>query len=292
MFDFDALQVLVVVVEKGGFHAASNILFKSQPAITNAVKKLEEQLGLLLFDRRHYQPVLTPQGEKLYQRAKVLVSHWQHVNQFADLLKADMESDITIAIDVFYPLENLKELFSQWIAHYPQTHFHFLTESLGGACERLTQGHADIVISENLIGKHAVEVIPLHTESMTAVASPQFITQYARQLQNLDTLNECMQVILKDSSKTNFSFGVVEHCRHWTVSDVITKKQIIVEGLGWGRLPGHLITAELADGRLQLLRGNHFDERLLTMAAIRLQKSAHGPIAEQLWTDLSSLKSV
>ncbi|MDP1604319.1 MAG: LysR family transcriptional regulator [Legionella sp.] len=292
MFDFDALQVFVVVVEKGGFHAAATILFKSQPAITNAVKKLEDQLNLVLFDRSHYRPVLTLQGEKIYQRAKVLMSHWQHVNQFAELLKADMESDITIAIDVFYPLEKLKNLFSQWLTRYPQTHFHFLSESLGGACERLTQGHADIVISENLINKQAVEVIPLHSESMLAVAAPQFIAQYTQQLQHLDTLKECMQVILKDSSKTNFSFGVVEHCRHWTVSDVITKKQIIVAGLGWGRLPGHLIAAELADGRLQLLRGNHFDERQLIMAAIRLQKPSHGIIAEQLWADISSLKSV
>ena len=68
--DFDALNVFVVVVERGGFNAASQVLFKTQPAITASIKKLEEQLQLVLFDRTHYRPVLTAEGEKLYQRAQ------------------------------------------------------------------------------------------------------------------------------------------------------------------------------------------------------------------------------
>ncbi|KTC78189.1 LysR family transcriptional regulator [Legionella brunensis] len=291
MINFDSMRIFVVVVECGGFNAAAQSLFKTQPAITSAVKKLEGQLGFSLFDRSSYRPQLTTLGEKFYQRAKVLIGHWQHVNEFADNLQAEMESDITIAIDVFYPLTALKPLFCSWILHYPQTHIHFLTESLGGACERLIEHQADIIISENLISQHAIEVIPLLSERMPAVAAPEFIRQYEQQLASLDTLNDCMQVILRDSSKENFTFGVIEHCRHWTVSDVIAKKQIIMAGLGWGRLPEHLITEELIDGRLELLTGNHFDERLITLSAIRLQKPIHGPIVEKLWADLLQLKN-
>lgn len=290
MFDFDALQVFVTVVECGGFHAAANQLFKSQPAVSSSIKKLEEQLNFSLFDRSQYRPCLTFQGEKLYQRAKILMVHWRHINQFSELLKAVVESDITIAVDVFYPLVKLKGLFGQWMVCYPQTHFHFLSESLGGACERLTQGHADIVISENLVQQHAIEVIPLLTEPLQAVATPEFIARHREQLFHLDALGDCLQVMLKDSSRADFSFGVIEHCHHWTVSDVASKKDIIVAGLGWGRLPRHAIEAELKDGRLQILRGHHFDERQVTLSAIRLQKPAHGPIAGKLWDDLSGLK--
>jgi hypothetical protein len=49
-----------------------------------------------------------------------------------------------------------------------------------------------------------------------------------------------------------------------------------------------MITQELADGRLQYLQGNHFDRRLITMGAIRLQKPARGPVAEKLWQDLNN----
>lgn len=288
--DFDALRVFVAVVEEGGFNAASQVLFKSQPAITTSVKKLEVQLNLTLFDRRQYRPILTSQGQKFYQRAKSLIGHWQHINQFAEQLKADVESDITIAIDVFYPLASLKDLLRHWINSYPNTQFHFLSESLGGACERLMRNQADLIISENLISHQAIEVVLLRSEPMIAVASPEFITHYSQQLEDLDTLSECMQVILRDSSQSDFSFGVIEHGRHWTVNDVMAKKDIIVSGLGWGRLPLHLIAQELSDGRLLRLKANHFDERLITMGAIRLQKPAHGPIAEKLWEDLNLRK--
>ncbi len=290
MIDFDALRIFVAVVDHGGFNAAAAKLFKTQPAITMSIKKLEELLQFSLFDRDVYRPTLTSEGEKLYQRAKVLLKHWQHLNQFADNLQAMRESDMTIAIDNFYPLEHLKELFGSWITRYPETHFHFLSESLGGACERLVNNQADIIISENLISNQAIEVIPLRTEPLLAVASPEFIQQYQQQLQSLDSLNECMQVILRDSSTANFSFGLVEHCRHWTVSEVSAKRQIILAGLGWGRLPEHLIAEDIRRGYLKLLEGHHFDARLVSLSAIRLQKAAHGPIAIELWEDLLSMR--
>lgn len=149
-----------------------------------------------------------------------------------------------------------------------------------------------MIISENLITNKAVEVIPLRSEFLVAVASPEFIHQYRQQLDDLDTLAECMQVILRDSSQSDFTFGVVEHGHRWTVSDVIAKKDIIVAGLGWGRLPLHMITQELADGRLQYLQGNHFDKRLISMGAIRLQKPARGPVAEKIWQDLNNNESI
>ncbi|KTD42716.1 LysR family transcriptional regulator [Legionella parisiensis] len=286
--DFDALRVFVVVVECGGFNAATRVLFKTQPAITSSIKKLEEQLNLVLFDRSHYRPELTIEGEKLYHRAQSLIGHWKNISQFAEQLQSEAESDITIAIDVFFPLSSLKNLLRHWINSFPNTQFHFRTESLGGACERLLRNQADLIISENLLTKSAVEVIPLRSEFLIAVASPEFIDYYSKQLGDLDTLSECMQVILRDSSQSDFSFGVVEHARRWTVSDVMAKKDIIVAGLGWGRLPLHMITHELADGSLQCLQGNHFDRRLITMGAIRLQKPARGPVAEKLWQDLNN----
>lgn len=290
MLDFDGLRIFTIVVERGGFNAAAQTLFKTQPVITTTIKKLEEQLGFELFDRSSYRPSLTILGEKFYQRAKILVGHWQHMNEFASNLQAKMESDITIAIDVFYPIQILKPLFTNWINEYPQTHFHFLTESLGGACERLLNHQAEIIISEDLISQQSIEVIPLRSERMVAVAAPEFIVRHQDQLCHLDSLSNCMQVILRDSSKADFTFGVVEHCPHWTVSDVMAKKEIILAGLGWGRLPESLIVQELSEGNLQLLQGNHFDERLLILSAIRLQKPMYGPIVERLWQDLLNFK--
>lgn len=291
MLDFEALRIFTVVVKQGGFNAAANLLFKSQPAITATIKKLEIQLGFSLFDRSYYRPILTTEGEKFYQRAKVLVQHWENMNDFALHLEKGIETDVTIAIDVFFPFQTMAGLFSRWIQQFSQTRFHFPLESLGGPCERLINRQADIIISENLISGHAIEVIVLHTERMIPVATPTFISQYRDELADLDSLHRCMQVILRDSSKSDFTFGVMNNCRHWTVSDVIAKKEVILAGLGWGRLPGFLIHQELVEEKLEILKGNHFDERLITLSAMRLQKPSYGPILAHLWADLLAFKT-
>lgn len=283
--DFDCLRIFVSVVENNGFNAAAIQLHKTQPAITASIKRLEDQLEFSLFDRSAYRPALTVEGKKLYHRVKPLLNHWQHISVYAEQLRTEVESDITIAIDGFFPLSTIHSLFNHWLNVYPLTQFHLLTESLGGACERLLQNRADFIISENLFTQQAVEMIVLRSEPMIAVATPHFIQQHEKEL---ESPIDCMQVILRDSSKSNFSFGVFEPGRHWTVGDVLTKKELISASLGWGRLPKHLIAAELSDGRLQRLQGNHFDERLLTMGAIRLQKPVHGPVAEKIWQDLKN----
>jgi len=168
------------------------------------------------------------------------------------------------------------------------TQFHLLSESLGGACERLLQNRADLIISENLFCQQAVEMIVLRSDPMIAVATTSFIQQHNLYLEQEQSPIHCLQIILRDSSQSNYSFGVFEQGRQWTVSDVLMKKELIMAGLGWGRLPAHLIHQELANGRLQRLQGNHFDERLLTIGAIRLQKPVHGPVAEKIWQDLKT----
>jgi len=48
---FDQLQVMLAVVEEGSFSGAARRLNRAQSAITYAVQRLEEQLGVALFDR-------------------------------------------------------------------------------------------------------------------------------------------------------------------------------------------------------------------------------------------------
>jgi len=89
--------------------------------------------------------------------------------------------------------------------------------------------------------------------------------------------------------KDKFTFGVVEHANHWTVSDIYIKKQIICHGMGWGRLPTYLIQDELKSGKLQLLEGEFFDNRVMQLSAIRLQNKVRGEVAEQVWQSLTAI---
>ena len=68
--DSRRLQHFVAVVDHGGFTAASRATFVSQPALSLAVKELEAELGIFLFDRIGRRVQLTDAGHALIGPAR------------------------------------------------------------------------------------------------------------------------------------------------------------------------------------------------------------------------------
>ncbi len=70
MLDIKTLRYFVAVVDAGGFTAAARRLHLAQPAVSMAIRKLEEQLELSLFHRRDRQITLTDEGRVLLEHAR------------------------------------------------------------------------------------------------------------------------------------------------------------------------------------------------------------------------------
>ena len=68
--DLEFYKVFCTIAEKGSFSGAAEKLYISQPAITQTMKKLEEQLGGKLFYRNNNGVALTEEGKKLYEYIK------------------------------------------------------------------------------------------------------------------------------------------------------------------------------------------------------------------------------
>jgi DNA-binding transcriptional LysR family regulator len=64
------MEMFVAVVEEGSVHGAAERVFRTQPAVSIAVRKLEEEIGSALFDRsKRYEYQLTQAGEAMYSYA-------------------------------------------------------------------------------------------------------------------------------------------------------------------------------------------------------------------------------
>lgn len=289
--NLEQIKTFLAVVEYGGFHAASEHLYKSQPAVSKSIQQLEERMGCSLFDRSQYRPKLTLFGQTFYKHCKTFTFHWQKLQDLSLSKGQNTESTFTVALDTFFPLEEFTDLISVLTAKYPSTHFNFVSETMSGGCERLEQQQADITIGENLFSGTAIETIPLKLIKMISVASPDYRNLYQSQLDCVDTLGQCLQVILRDSARIKpLSFCVVDHAHHWSVNDMYSKREIIRSGMAWGRLPEYFIKEDLAAGKLVQLKADHFDTRHLQLCAIRLQKAYHGPVANALWGLLKNIR--
>ena len=96
-------QALVAVVESGGYAQASAALHKSQSSVTYAVQKLQSQLGVKAFDIKGRKAVLTPTGQLLYQRARIVLEEAARAEKAAKSLSAGWEAEIRVAAEVLYP---------------------------------------------------------------------------------------------------------------------------------------------------------------------------------------------
>ena len=97
-----------------------------------------------------------------------------------------------------------------------------------------------------------------------------------------------VQVIVADSSIAGprQSLDVIPGARHWTVTDVAAKKDIILAGMGWGGLPEHVVAKELASGKLVRVHVEGFDIRTSQLFVIRRTDRPIGVVADALWKAL------
>jgi DNA-binding transcriptional LysR family regulator len=98
-------------------------------------------------------------------------------------------------------------------------------------------------------------------------------------------MREHVQCIIRDSARHSSprDYYVVEGARSWTVSDQLMKKEVILQGMGWGHLPDFLIADELNSGELLSIKGQHLAGGSVELVAARRRNVAHGPVAERLW---------
>ena len=115
--------------------------------------------------------------------------------------------------------------------------------------ERLLESEADLAIAPLRDGQTTqLEAVPLMEVTLVPVAAPQFPAANTDHELSLEEINKYVHVLVQDSSRRTLSSklkSLLEESNTWHVSDHYTKKEIILAGLGWGRLPEHMITEEL-----------------------------------------------
>jgi DNA-binding transcriptional LysR family regulator len=285
----EQLKVLVKIAETGSLLAAAAALHRSQPTVTVAVRKLEEELRVPLLDREQYRATLTAEGRLLCQQAQLILKHAADFSTLAGHLATGHEPELHVAIEASCPLPLLLQILRDSERNYPQTAFNLQMENIRGALDKLLNAEVNLAISPWFEDHQQLESLPLCETRLLTVAAPGYCPSPAL---NLETMRQLVQVVVRDSSQRSYpqqSFGILDGGRHWKVNDHPTKKLLILAGLGWGRLHQHLIVDELADGRLLSLAIDNYPCVLdIEIRAVRRLGEPVGPVAAALWQDFKN----
>src|SRR5436190_5002913 len=117
----DQWATLISVVESGGYARAGEALHKSQSTLTYAIQKLEELLGVKVFEIRGRKAVLTPTGEVLYRRGKTLVDEAARLEHAAGELVRVWKPEIQIAGEILFHTVVLVQCLRAFYAERPDT---------------------------------------------------------------------------------------------------------------------------------------------------------------------------
>src|SRR5881396_1947131 len=126
----DQWATLVSVVESGGYARAGEALHKSQSTLTYGIQKLEELLGVKVFEIRGRRAVLTPTGEVLYRRGKALVDEAARLEHAAGELARGWEPEIRLAVEIIFPTWLLLECLAKFAQERPETRIELIESVL------------------------------------------------------------------------------------------------------------------------------------------------------------------
>ena len=276
----DQWSALVAVVEAGGYAQASDRLHRTQSTITYTIKKLEDLLGVKVFELQGRKAVLTATGQVLYRRGKALLEEAGRVERAAAELARGWEPEIRLAVDIIFPTWLLLECFAAFSAERPDTRIELVESVLGGTEEALTEGRVDLAIGGNVPGGFLGD--PLMQVRFVCAAAPSHPLHQLGRTLTLDDLRQHRHLVVRDSGALRSRSGGWLNERRWTVTHKATSIRAACMGLGFAWYPEENIRDELASGALAPLPLAEGRERYVTLYLVYADVESAGPGARRL----------
>src|SRR6476659_4595890 len=128
----DQWAALVARVQEGGYAQASVRLHRTQSTVTYTIQKLEDLLGLKVFEIRGRRAALTSPGEVLYRRGKALVDEAARIERSAANLAQGWEPEIRLAVDAIFPTWLLLRVLGDFGEERPEIRIELIESVMGG----------------------------------------------------------------------------------------------------------------------------------------------------------------
>jgi DNA-binding transcriptional LysR family regulator len=287
MMDVTVHQLLCfdAVVTEGSFQAAAEKIRRAQPSVSLAVKNLEGQVGLSLLDRSGYRVTLTEAGRSFHERVRVFLYELRVLKNHAAQLAMGEEIELRVVIGDLCPLPQTLALLRRFFDGCPSTRLHLHFEAISGPWERLFDDEADLILHHIEKSDVRLEFMDLFPIAVMPVVAPGFLRFPISRSITPEQMRDYVQCVIRDTARhsTPRDYFLIEGARHWTVSDQLMKKELILQGMGWGHMPRFLIERELRTGKLLSIAGKFFKGGRAELVAARLRHAPHGPVASRLW---------
>jgi LysR family hydrogen peroxide-inducible transcriptional activator len=270
-FSLDYLRSFYFVATSNGFTRAAEKLHVQQPVISRAIKLLEGQLGFKLLERQKKQVLLTPEGREVFRLAERIFSSVDQISSFSTERREGFQGDLCFATSDSLSPEIMGPVLQQLILQYP------------GICPVHHAGPATLLLEPIRSGALEFGVffnvpdLPSDLEkSKLANVSFEFVI-----LKDMVKDRETLESFIAsreqgDSLESRLPLFEKYKAHHKAAkivavsSSSMTRKAMVLNGVGTTVLPRFLVKAENKRGQLKSL---HESEYVLPLFLVERKSS-------------------
>jgi DNA-binding transcriptional LysR family regulator len=250
----DALQILDAIDRRGSFSAAGAELFRVPSTISYTVAKLEQDLGVQVFDRHGPKVKLTVAGEALLKEGRYLLKAAEDLEHRVRRVASGWETELSIDLELLFQPIALKDDIEDFYKVADRTRLRFGQGALAGSWESLLDRRTDLVVGAVGNGPPGggYQAIPMGIVPFVFAVAPHHPLASVDKPLGKAELLEHRAIVVADSARKvpPRTVGLLFGQETLTVHDMLSKYQMQLAGLGFGHLPEPYARAALASGRL------------------------------------------
>lgn len=283
----EALQAFAQAAACGSLSAAARRLGKSQSTVSEAVARLEIDLGVELFQRGPRRLELTAAGASLLAHAEAVLAASDRLTRHAARLAQGQEARLTLALSDAYQPRRFEARLQELDRRFPELEFECLIAEHADVLDLVGQGRAQLGL---LAAQPAYPPDIAHARVATSAEFGLFVAR-SHPLAALSQLGledlaqwrvlRLSSVAISETPADDLPGRGGRGCaRCWSAPDYLLLLEMAKLGFGWAALPRQLV-ADYGNGRLQELALDGWPRRV-AVDAVWSRRQELGPVAAWL----------
>ena len=169
--DLRNLRYFVEIVEQGSMKRAAESLYVAQPALSQQVKKLEDELGVKLLSRSVRGVVPTEAGRELLTRARLILDQVHDARQVIQAGNRDPQGSVVLGLPSSISAALSVPLIVRMQQTYPKVALRVVEGTSGYVLDWLRSGQLDFCVLHGVQRNAGISTTPLFTEELFLIES-------------------------------------------------------------------------------------------------------------------------
>ncbi|WP_372763053.1 LysR substrate-binding domain-containing protein [Pseudoalteromonas sp.] len=175
------LEYVKAIAQFKHFRKAADACYVSQPTLSGQVKKLEQELGVTLFDRSTKQVSLTHQGQRLLAQIEIILEQTQILKELAATSNKPLQGKLTIGIIPTIAPYLLPTLLTSMKQAFVDSRFAFIEMQTATILAALDNGELDFAILADVPELKNYHTVNLYKEDfLVAVSHDNALTKHKK----------------------------------------------------------------------------------------------------------------